>query len=183
MYTECALKTDPSDYAVYTVFARVYLYKQCSILIVVSFYTRRNPLWWRWLNFGQKYYSIIGPQKHILTQWQNTLVMTRLCPRHLHELRDIAVKFIISLWLLLDPVLLSWLHINLHRLPVILFWSSSLWSFCTSLPFIRVCLLHLALIFNSPLLDWKLFTNRFCTSSLTLTNKCARHFRCTAGYT
>jgi len=41
----------------------------------------------------------------------------------------------------------------------------------TSLSFNRIRLLHLALIFNtadSPLLGWKLFTNTFCTLSLTL---------------
>jgi len=38
--TEWAIKADPSDYAVYTVSAGVYLYRQCSIFIVVSFYTR-----------------------------------------------------------------------------------------------------------------------------------------------
>jgi len=35
-------KNDPSDYAVYTVSTCVYLYKQYSILIVVSSYTVRN---------------------------------------------------------------------------------------------------------------------------------------------
>jgi len=39
-YTEWAIKTEPSDYAVYTVPARAYLCKQYSILIVVFFYTR-----------------------------------------------------------------------------------------------------------------------------------------------
>jgi len=46
--------------------------------------------------------------------------------------------------------------------------------FRTSLPFNRVRLLNRAQIFNradSPLLDWKLFTNTFCTLSLTLRNK------------
>jgi len=38
-FTEWAVKTDPSDYVVYTVSAHVYQYKQCRILIV-SFYTR-----------------------------------------------------------------------------------------------------------------------------------------------
>jgi len=59
-------------------------------------------------------------------------------------------------------------------MPIILFWFGNLRSFRSSLPFSRVRLLHLALIFNgadNPLLDWKLFTNTFCTSSLTLSKK------------
>jgi len=64
---------------------------------------------------------------------------------------------------------------------VILFWSGSLRSFRTSLPFNRVRLVHLALIFNradSRLLDWKLLTTTFCrlTSSITWTNKFNERF-------
>jgi len=47
-------KNDPSDYAVYTVSARVHLYKQYSILIVVSFYTRRNQTLTTLLKFYTK---------------------------------------------------------------------------------------------------------------------------------
>jgi len=45
----------------------------------------------------------------MLTQWQNTLVMTCLCPSQLltAELRDIAVRLFISLGLLKDSVLPS----------------------------------------------------------------------------
>jgi len=67
----------------------------------------------------------------------------------------------------------------LSHVPVILFWSGSLRSFHTSLLFNRVRLLHLALIFNtadSRLLDWKLFTNTFCTSSLTVTNRFSERY-------
>jgi len=91
------------------------------------------------------------------------------------ELRDIVARFIISL--LLDPVSPLTAY-QLSHLPVILFWSGSLQSFL-SLPFNRVHLLHYVLIFNragSPLLNWKLFTSTFCTSSLTLTDKLNERF-------
>jgi len=67
---------------------------------------------------------------------------------------------------------------QLSHMPVSLLWSGRLQSLLTSLPFNQVCLLHLAMIFDradNPLLDWKPFTNTFCTTFLTLTNL-MKHF-------
>jgi len=113
----------------------------------------------------------------IFIQWENTLTITCLCPQWLlaaaraERYRCQVYHFSSSFAIVFVAVLTAyWLS---HML-VILFWSGSLRSFLTSLPFNRVRLLHLALIFNradSPLLDWKLVTNTFCISSLTLTDK------------
>jgi len=126
-------------------------------------------------NYYTKYYDIIkseSPQKHFVhngTIHQRWRVCVHDSFFQQPKPRDIAVRFLISLWLLLNTRLSSWLHIS----------SVTCLQFCSdlavcSLLFNRVRLLNLALTFlktDSPLLDWKLFTNTFCTSSLTLTNK------------
>jgi len=125
----------------------------------------------------KKYYNMIeGSQKHV-TQWQNTLVLTCLYLwEHLKAARVERYRCQVYHFTSTSarPCVAFLTAYKLSHMVVILFRSSSLRSCCTSLPFKRVRLLSLAQIFNRadrPLLDWKLFTNMFCTLSLTLTNK------------
>jgi len=63
LHAEWAKKTDPSDCAVYTVSARVYPYKQHSILVVISSYTRWNQALMMILKF---YTTILQHSRRIL---------------------------------------------------------------------------------------------------------------------
>jgi len=105
-------KTNPSDYDVYTVSACVYQYIQYSIL-VVSFYTKPNPI--TVLKFYTKYYNIVeGLEKHFdtMAKYIGNDVFVSMTASRSSQSWEIAVRFIISLGLLLDPVLPSWWHIS-----------------------------------------------------------------------
>jgi len=121
------------------------MYKQYSISIV--FLHKMKPKPDKCENFIQEYYDIIeAPQEHFCTmgKYISDDVFVSVSASRSSKSWEIAVRFIISLWLLLDPVLHSWLHIS----------SVTCLSFCSDLavcsPFAPVfhliafvfCILH-----------------------------------------
>jgi len=120
----------------------------------------------------------------ILTQYQNTLAITCLCSWQLlaaaraERYRCRVYHFSLTSTGPCVAFLTACMSARLHACNFVLVWQSAVVAHQSSVQSSWVCLQHLALIFNradSPLLDWKPFTNMFCTSSLTLTDL-IKHF-------
>jgi len=135
-YTEWDIQNRPlRSCRLYRICACLAVKKQYNILIGVSFYIRRNQNLINVFKFCTKilWQNHQSTPEAIFSQWQNTLVTMCLCPWQLLTQPDIAVRFQISLQLLLDPGLPSWLHIS--SVTCLRFCSGSLWSSITNLPF------------------------------------------------
>ena len=132
---------------------------------------------WTWttaFNCSRHWSTIrIRPQVRILASEDMKLHCRSVLVIHRKELQDIPVNFSISLRLLLDPGLSSWLHTYQFSYTLdILFHSDSPRPSATGLPRDQVHCVNLAQNSNRTdclLLVIKLFTNTFCTPSLFLT--------------